>query len=153
MDDKTVNLKAVLETIDGFGVLDGYTDVTELKSKIRALPSAQPDLDEWCEDCKEYDTERHSCPRWNRVIRQTIKNMKAEQQERWVPCKEQLPKNRDTVLVCLEFGILGLGHYAIYDNGPCWCFDDGNLCGDAMDAVKAWMPLPEPYKEDNNDTD
>lgn len=32
---------------------------------------AQPDYkpDEWCTDCKEYDKEKHCCPRFNRVIR------------------------------------------------------------------------------------
>lgn len=29
-------------------------------------------LDEWCMDCKEYDHERKCCPRYNRVIRQTL---------------------------------------------------------------------------------
>ena len=37
--------------------------------------------DEWCDDCKEYDNERHCCPRWNRVIRQTVEDMKAAQPE------------------------------------------------------------------------
>ena len=37
--------------------------------------SAQPDIDEWCTDCKEYDNERHCCPRWNRVIRETVKEV------------------------------------------------------------------------------
>lgn len=43
---------------------------------IEALPSAQPEysMDEWCTDCKEYDQERHCCPRWNRVIRETLKD-------------------------------------------------------------------------------
>lgn len=27
---------------------------------------------EWCSDCKEYDKERHCCPRWNSVIRNTV---------------------------------------------------------------------------------
>lgn len=26
-------------------------------------------FDEWCDDCKEYDTEKKCCPRFNRVIR------------------------------------------------------------------------------------
>ena len=26
-------------------------------------------FDEWCDDCKEYDTEKNCCPRFNRVIR------------------------------------------------------------------------------------
>lgn len=27
---------------------------------------------EWCTDCKEYDHEKHCCPRWNKVIRTTL---------------------------------------------------------------------------------
>ena len=45
---------------------------------INALPSAQPDLDEWCYSCSEYDAERHCCPRWNRVIRQTLEDAQPE---------------------------------------------------------------------------
>lgn len=36
------------------------------------LKNAQPDLDEWCTDCAEYDKQKNSCPRFNRVIRQTL---------------------------------------------------------------------------------
>lgn len=61
---------------------------------IEDLPSAQPEMnfDEWCTDCKEYDHERHCCPRWNRVIRQTLKDMKEEQPEiiRCKDCKYQV---------------------------------------------------------------
>lgn len=46
------------------------------------LPSAEPKLDEWCTDCKEYDQERHCCPRWNRVIRETLKDVKRKK-GRW----------------------------------------------------------------------
>lgn len=38
------------------------------------LPSAQPDLDEWCTDCKEYDKEKHCCPRFNRVIWEALRD-------------------------------------------------------------------------------
>lgn len=50
---------------------------------LEIMPSAQPEmnLDEWCTDCKEYDHDKHCCPRWNRVIRQTLKDMKEEQPE------------------------------------------------------------------------
>lgn len=27
---------------------------------------------EWCTGCKEYDHEKHCCPRWNKVIRDTL---------------------------------------------------------------------------------
>ena len=29
-------------------------------------------MNEWCTDCKEYDTEKHCCPRFNKVIRHTM---------------------------------------------------------------------------------
>lgn len=40
---------------------------------IRNLSPVEPNLDEWCTDCKEYDSEHHCCPRFNRVIRETLK--------------------------------------------------------------------------------
>ena len=39
---------------------------------LEQMPSAQPNLDEWCTDCKEYDHEKHCCPRFNKVIRDTL---------------------------------------------------------------------------------
>jgi hypothetical protein len=45
---------------------------------LGVVPSAQPDLDEWCTDCKEYDSERHCCPRYNRVIREAVEEAKKE---------------------------------------------------------------------------
>ena len=29
---------------------------------------------EWCHDCKEYDTEKHCCHRWSKIIRNTLKD-------------------------------------------------------------------------------
>lgn len=45
-----------------------------LVEDIKHLPSAQPDLDEWCTDCKEYDKEKHCCPRFNRVIWEALRD-------------------------------------------------------------------------------
>ena len=64
------------------------TEILLLRKDLReVIPSAQPEthdkrtethvcdysLDEWCTDCKEYDTERNCCPRFNRVIREAVK--------------------------------------------------------------------------------
>ena len=69
---------------------------------IEDLPSAQQDTDEWCTDCKEYDHERHCCPRWNRVIRTTLKDMKEEQPEiiRCKDCKYSDTDNTLGVMFC-----------------------------------------------------
>ena len=53
----------------------------QLIAGITQLPTADPGLDEWCTDCKEYDQERHCCPRWNRVIRETLKDARKENGE------------------------------------------------------------------------
>lgn len=53
-------------------------------SICKALPSAQPGLDEWCHDCAEYDQERHCCPRFNRVIRETLEEMPMRKRGKWI---------------------------------------------------------------------
>ena len=61
------------------GIGDDIAEECELY--LKQLPSAQPELDEWCTDCKEYDQERHCCPRFNRVIRKTVEEIKCPQPE------------------------------------------------------------------------
>lgn len=58
----------------------GLELIESIIKDIEDLPSTQPEphYDEWCDDCKEYDKERHCCPRWNRVIRQTLKDAQPE---------------------------------------------------------------------------
>lgn len=59
---------------------DGVLWVLE---KIGELPTIERKTDEWCSDCKEYDQEKHCCPRWNRVIRQTL-----SEQTEIIRCKD-----------------------------------------------------------------
>ncbi len=61
------------DAINEDGVL--YVPLRDFTDGLKALSPARPDLDEWCTDCSEYDQERHCCPRWNRVIRQTLKDV------------------------------------------------------------------------------
>ena len=43
--------------------------------QLENLPSAYPETDGFCDGCKEYDQERNFCPRFDRVIRKTVKEM------------------------------------------------------------------------------
>lgn len=102
--------------------------------------------DEWCDDCKEYDNERHCCPRWNRVIRQTVEDMQAAQPG-WTYIEEALPKtiiNQHThdyqEYNCLcDFGDNGIDVRTYkFGNGHFW------HGGGIVDKyVTAWQPLPE----------
>ena len=64
-DSLIVAVRKAFESLEQFG-------------NSEPLPSAQPDLDEWCTDCKEYDKEKHHCPRFNRVIREALKDTQPE---------------------------------------------------------------------------
>jgi len=52
------------------------SDVMEAIKRVATI-EPEPHYDEWCTDCKEYDHERHCCPRWNRVIRETLEEIQA----------------------------------------------------------------------------
>ena len=53
--------------------------IEELYDILDRMPSAEPyNFDEWCENCKEYDHEKHCCPRFSRVIRTAMEEAKGE---------------------------------------------------------------------------
>ena len=70
--------------------------------------NARPELhfDEWCTDCKEYDQERRRCPRWNKVIRETLKDAQPEQPEiiRCKDCKFYTAYDYTGKLMCKRIG-------------------------------------------------
>lgn len=55
------------------GTCKGCNRRIALDMAIEALKREQPD--EWCADCKEYDTEKKCCPRFNKVIREAMKRI------------------------------------------------------------------------------
>ena len=45
---------------------------------VKEMQSAEEESFEWCTDCKEYDQEKHCCPRWNKVIKNTLVEVERE---------------------------------------------------------------------------
>lgn len=72
---------------DKFMEVFGGLYATELWAKpedeflewLASLYEPTEELNEWCDDCKEYDHKKHCCPRWNRVIKRAIEEVKANQ--------------------------------------------------------------------------
>lgn len=76
--------------------------IEELKERIKRLPSVKPvySINEWCHDCKEYDKEKHCCPRFNHVIKTALDESKRKGhwithevnndgvKERWFECSK-----------------------------------------------------------------
>jgi len=87
MENNLIDRQATIDAIEtekknhGDFLTSSFVGYEMAEKIVKALPPALPDLDEWCTDCKEYDKERNSCPRWNRVIRETLRDMKGARQE------------------------------------------------------------------------
>lgn len=60
----------------------------------------------------------------------------------WIPTAERLPEIEKTVLICDIAGDIYLAHRYDYKNNTRFI----DYTGDKIKDVKAWMPLPEPYK-------
>jgi len=131
MDD-TIHRKAALNACknpeDGE---NAYAFGDDIEKRLKALPSAQPDLDEWCSDCKEYDKDRHCCPRYNRVIRTALDDATPW---KWTPVEDAHPVKSGSYLACNARGAV----YTVFYFGNRW----------GTDGVIAWAELPEPYRKE-----
>ncbi len=80
--------------------------------------------------------------------------IQALEQTRWIPVSERLPKDHKNVLIYLSLNQITIGlynsHRLPFMNKPIgW---GANAPHDwSSDEVVAWMPLPEPYKAENED--
>lgn len=102
--DAILSVGHIAELSDG----DAVIRVSAVNYVLRNLPSAQPELhyDEWCNSCKEYDKEKHFCPRFNRVIKNTVDELKSAQSE-IICCGE-----------CAKMQVDSIYH-------DCWCKETG----------------------------
>ena len=70
---------------------------------------------------------------------------------RWIPVEERLPDPDDNILMSFEnFDIPLVGRYeADGEGGAFYVGDDRESCASAYLFVNAWMPLPKPYRPED----
>ena len=72
---------------------------------------------------------------------------------KWIPVSEELPEDEGLVLVTVNDKHNNLTFENALING-CYCYAEGWILEGYIDwidpNVTAWMPLPEPYKEQND---
>ena len=91
-----------------------------------------------------------SCSKADRDIRELLDDLEnlpsAQPEQQWIPCSERLPEPDEEVFVYLWDNV----PYITSMNGE-GQWDTEYFCVDVKDAPKAWMPLPEPYKEERRE--
>ena len=160
MNDRLISLSAAIDAVhkNYDTILDFTSDGKTISYSIEDILSELPSgtdicvggnlkYDEWCTDCKEYDQERHSCPRWNRVIRQTVEDVKAAQPG-WISVTERLPDESGEYLVTIRYKDGGNDVTGLIKYISRWReWNDVELFGG---EVIAWQPKPKPWKGDVN---
>ena len=95
-----------------------------------------------CGDCEAYNKEKHHCPKFCKVIKETVKEIE-ENNNGWIPCSEHQPEEAGTYNVTAYDGrILRSTHAKWQPRLKSW-----NLTGTmAYWKIIAWMELPSAYR-------
>ncbi len=89
----------------------------------------------------------------NEELRKAVKRLRelppAQPEQNWIPCSERLPNDDEEVIVSI---LDDSGDTSFSYTTPGWHYKgiwivDNSRCP----MVKAWMPLPEPYREVEHD--
>lgn len=157
-----VSKASVLETYaDLYDVFDDnkgiQNELHKVFDRINNLPSAQPESEDitfWKKRAREYEG----------MIKELVDEMargikidsvliteegvvfkKEKPEQRWIPMTERLPDVAQRVLLSghgqVMIGMLhSFGKYSLEPTGISYVYP--------KDDIEAWMPLPEPYKDD-----
>ena len=149
-DSLIVAVRKAFESLEQFG-------------NSEPLPSAQP---EPCEDAvsreavsswlKQYGQDvLHGKYKFSLMyIWKNLMDLPSAQPVQWIPCSERLPEVGKDVMVCYDFK----GHRSVligvlYGDEKFHGYDDEYLTPEGRKYRKAvaWMPLPEPYREERTE--
>ena len=98
-----------------------------------------------CGECEAYDKEKYHCPKFCKVIKETVKEIE-ENHNDWISCSERLPKYGEVVMCsCTNSGIT---ISCITHKGA----KPSKSVRFGQHSVIAWQPLLKPFqKGDNNE--
>ena len=97
-----------------------------------------------CGDCEAYNKEKHHCPKFCKVIKETVKEIE-ENHNGWVSVKERLPEKAGSYLVIGKSG----GAVVTRWYEPSKFYPNGHFGGNCSNYIRYWMPRPEspqPYQ-------
>ena len=109
---------------------------------IEDAPTIEPDWNEMLVICD-------NCGHAIHVKRTDVKPIIEPERKKpeWIPCSEKLPEPYEDVLISTSQNRIQLGWI---DEDDEWIITSLHIDND---EVLAWMPIPEPYKEEKGDAE
>ena len=85
---------------------------------------------------------------YEKYLHFAISALEEQERDKWIPCSDRMPEGECDVLVTDKFGEVSHAVYLHWDGN--WCFVSAEEYM-MLEDVKAWKPVPEPYKEGENE--
>ena len=132
--------------INQYGAVGGNPMAFSVKECMEIVKQEAEQYEECykdCGDCEAYNKEKHHCPKFCKVIKETVKEIE-ENHNDWIPCSEHQPEEAGTYNVTAYDGrILRSTHAKWQPRLKSW-----NLTGTmAYWKIIAWQPLPLPFRD------
>lgn len=86
------------------GIYDSSSIIGEKNVWAKAIEIVKQEAEQYeecykdCGDCEAYNKEKYHCPKFCKVIKETVKEIE-ENHNDWIPCSERLPEDGETYLV------------------------------------------------------
>ena len=128
--------------INQYGAVGGNPMAFSVKECMEIVKQEAEQYEECykdCGDCEAYDKEKYHCPKFCKVIKETVKEIE-ENHNDWISCSERLPKYGEVVMCsCTNSGIT---ISCITHKGA----KPSKSVRFGQHSVIAWQPLPLPYR-------
>ena len=116
-----------------------FEQVVRIIEIVKQEAAAYEECYKDCGECEAYNKEKHHCPKFCKVIKETVKEIE-ENHNGWIPCNERLPKYGEVVMCsCTNSGITisCITHKGVKPS---------KSVRFGQHSVIAWQPLPQPYQ-------
>ena len=98
-----------------------------------------------CRECEAYNKEKHHCPKFCKVIKETVKEIE-ENHNGWIPCSERLPEEHKQYDITTKNEVGIHSDTAIYNPFVGMWFWDESESKHIEIEVLAWAEKREPYQ-------